>query len=382
MGRISDFRHGTEFDEFFKRLFAANHPNDFIVVNDSRGDKGVDGYIRSTQTFLSGYCPESHDEKTPEYIQDKIARELNKVRMLKESGRFPIRTFAFVTPINLDLESNEYLIRKTAAVLGVDGVSIGETSLTILFENTPSLFGLYPHLRSLHIEEKLDHIQDSLDEALEDGGSVFGADPIDTHWGYEPVSLQRQCDDARDAAEIPNILKDLHDDSDSVRLEAYKTARKHRNCEGWARITVELNKRWSAPDITPAERYEIVDLWSAASEFHRMPRLFEFWTKDSSNAHEKLSGILHGFMANAMVHNPDAVYRLVDEAITQRGLDGHPKHVAADLVSLTNKMLEQTEPKASAESRKLAKKSFPKLAPHRAQFPLINEIEKRLFPFR
>jgi hypothetical protein len=162
--RIRDFIHGASFDQFVKDLFAAAYKDRFDVIEDAGGDNGVDGYVKDDEIFISTYCPENYDNTSSERYHKKIRSDLNKVERHKNSGRYPIKTWYFVTPRNLD-EGTIHLIRKEATdKLGIDGVPFGETRLQLLFSNTSQVHTLWPNLRTTDIERKIDDLRQLLEE--------------------------------------------------------------------------------------------------------------------------------------------------------------------------------------------------------------------------
>lgn len=155
--RIRDFVDGSAFDKFIKQLLAAAYGDNFIVVDDStgKGDKGVDGYIKSENTLFSAYCPESYDDRTQGRYREKIRADLKKAKSLQDSGRYKIDKWIFVTPRDLDEEANHFALSECNSLLSVEAASWGETRLELLFQRTPAVHPFYPDLRAPDIEALL-----------------------------------------------------------------------------------------------------------------------------------------------------------------------------------------------------------------------------------
>jgi len=94
--RIREIRNAQYFQDFCQQLLAAEY-EDFQAIDDSRGDRGSDGYVPSKRRLFAIYCPESHP--TPDkYYKDKIRSDLGKAVRLRDEFGYEIDDWMFLTP--------------------------------------------------------------------------------------------------------------------------------------------------------------------------------------------------------------------------------------------------------------------------------------------
>src|SRR5437867_1749652 len=119
--RIREIRNSEYFQDFCQKLFAAEW-DDFQSIDDSGGDKGNDGYIPSQGRLFAIYCPEkpaSADYKT------KIKGDLAKAVSLRDTYKYKIQEWIFVTPEPLSEDLTRFLTTEAAAV-GLTGIAWSE----------------------------------------------------------------------------------------------------------------------------------------------------------------------------------------------------------------------------------------------------------------
>lgn len=102
--RISEIRNPQLFQDLCQQLLVTEYP-DAKIVNDSRGDKGIDCYVPSSRTLYAMYCPEIHP--TPkEYYQRKIRTDLRKAISIRDELGYTIDQWIFITPTPLEEEAS------------------------------------------------------------------------------------------------------------------------------------------------------------------------------------------------------------------------------------------------------------------------------------
>jgi len=157
----------TDPDDFVKlcnSLLTAEHGTDFQVIDGTRGDEGNDGYLISQQQLFAIYCPKKPESRTDRGYSQKIASDLTKAARLHEAGRFPIRTWVFVTPRKLSAGVIDKM-NEDAASLPFTAVHVESTFLADLLYKHRHLLAKFPGLSMPMVEEKLDEVLRRLSEA-------------------------------------------------------------------------------------------------------------------------------------------------------------------------------------------------------------------------
>jgi len=134
--RIRDIDDPELFQRLIHALYTATYGDDFEVVDDSGGDGGNDGYLRSKQELLAIYCPMSRP--TARRYQIKIQMDLAKAARLRDNKEYQIRTWVFVTPSDLR-EPVQRFVRDAAKSQRLKGVCRGETHHQSLFQKNPQV---------------------------------------------------------------------------------------------------------------------------------------------------------------------------------------------------------------------------------------------------
>lgn len=151
--RISEIRNSQQFQDFCQQVLAAEFP-DFQVLDDSSGDKGIDGYIPSSRRLFAMYCPEKFPPRK-QYYQKKIREDLAKAVVLRDKHGYAIDEWIFVTPAPLGEELQRYLTRKVKQAGFPKTVNWSEKHLLPILLKHNQLEPLFPDLFTLDIKREL-----------------------------------------------------------------------------------------------------------------------------------------------------------------------------------------------------------------------------------
>lgn len=151
--RISEIRNSQQFQDFCQQVLAAEFP-DFQVLDDSSGDKGIDGYIPSSHRLFAMYCPEKFPPRK-QYYQKKIRDDLAKAVVLRDKHGYAIDEWIFVTPAPLDEGLQRYLTRKVKEAGFPKTVNWSEKHLLPILLKHNQLERLFPDLFTLDIKREL-----------------------------------------------------------------------------------------------------------------------------------------------------------------------------------------------------------------------------------
>lgn len=155
--QISQITESDEFTRLCNAVFTAEYPNDFQVIDGTRGDEGNDGYLASERRVLAIYCPTKPSNRTDADYLRKAFRDLSKAVKLREAGTFKIEQWTFVTPGKL---ANEVVgkIRVAAEEAGIKGNHLESTYLASLLLKHTHLIPEFPSLYIPQIEKRIEEV--------------------------------------------------------------------------------------------------------------------------------------------------------------------------------------------------------------------------------
>lgn len=162
--RIAEIREWELFQNLVRALYVADRGNAFQLVDDAGGDGGLDGYDNERKVLYAVYCPRKPaNDRT--YLE-KALRDLAKAVRLRDEGRYPIETFAFVTPQHVR-EPVVRTLREEAQAAGLDAVSIGTTHLEDLFLRHPHVRERFPQLSYPEIQQAIQDLTSEINRLSE-----------------------------------------------------------------------------------------------------------------------------------------------------------------------------------------------------------------------
>jgi tetratricopeptide (TPR) repeat protein len=151
--RISEIRNSQQFQDLCQQILAAEF-SDFQVLDDSSGDKGIDGYIPSNRRLFAMYCPEKSPVRKL-YYQKKIREDLAKAVALRDKHGYAIDEWIFLTPAPLNEELQRYLATKVKQAGFATATNWSEKHLLPILLKHKELESLFPDLFSLDIKREL-----------------------------------------------------------------------------------------------------------------------------------------------------------------------------------------------------------------------------------
>ena len=145
----------------FVRLVNAVHvdmyPQDFQVIDGTRGDNGNDGYVASERRMLAIYCPVKPEQRRDADYRAKIESDLNKAIALRDGSRYVIEAWTFITPRKLADDVIAWM-RELGERHGLRVLHQEAGFLAGELQRRPHLVGEFPTLAQLGITEKLEEI--------------------------------------------------------------------------------------------------------------------------------------------------------------------------------------------------------------------------------
>ena len=155
--QIAQSTDPQEFTRLCNTIFTAKYGHDFQVIDGTRSDDGNDGYIISEKRILAMHCPVKPERKTDSDYLKKIRSDIGKAQSLRDSGKYDIEKWTFLTPRKL---SNAVIVemRKLAESMGLDASHQESTFLATELANNKGLVIEFPDLHISELDSKLDEI--------------------------------------------------------------------------------------------------------------------------------------------------------------------------------------------------------------------------------
>jgi hypothetical protein len=161
--QIAQITNPDDFVKLCNSLLTAEYGTDFQVIDGTQGDEGNDGYLTSKQQLFAIYCPKKPERRTDKDYSEKIASDLVKAAKLHEAGRFPIRTWTFVTPRKLSVGVIAKM-NEIAASLPFAAGHVESTFLSNLLYKHHHLLPKFPDLSMPLLGEMLEEVLRRLPE--------------------------------------------------------------------------------------------------------------------------------------------------------------------------------------------------------------------------
>jgi hypothetical protein len=156
--QIAQYVNPIDFAKLCNLVFTAEYPNDYQVVDGTRGDEGNDGYIRSEERMLQFYCPEKPEKVTDKKLLDKIETDLAKAHRLHTTGRWTVKRWTFITPRPLSNDVLQQLTSKGSRL----GISANHLDATYLAEVLLRHRHLADNLHNIYLLEMNNNIREIL----------------------------------------------------------------------------------------------------------------------------------------------------------------------------------------------------------------------------
>ena len=145
----------------FVRLVNAVHidmyPQDFQVIDGTRGDNGNDGYVASERRVIAIYCPVKPEQRRDADYRRKIESDLKKAIALRDDSRYAVEAWTFITPRKLADDVIAWM-RELGERHGLRVLHQEAVFLAGELQRRPHLIGEFPTLAQLGITDKLDEI--------------------------------------------------------------------------------------------------------------------------------------------------------------------------------------------------------------------------------
>ncbi len=155
--QIAEITDPQEFTRLCNVVLTERYGNDYQVIDGTRADGGNDGYIISEKRITAMYCPVKPERKTDVGYLEKIRSDMAKAKSLRDSGKYEINNWTFLTPRKL---SNNVVVemRKHAVSIGFNATHQESTFLANELLRNRHLIRAFPNLHINEVDTKLDEI--------------------------------------------------------------------------------------------------------------------------------------------------------------------------------------------------------------------------------
>lgn len=155
--QIAQMTDPQEFTRICNTVLTEVYGKDYQVIDGTRADGGNDGYVISEKRIMAMYCPIKPESRTDANYLHKIKSDITKAQSLKDSGKYEIESWTFLTPRKL---SNNVVVemRKYAESVGLKAAHQESTYLANELLRNKHLINAFPSLHINDIDDKLEEI--------------------------------------------------------------------------------------------------------------------------------------------------------------------------------------------------------------------------------
>ena len=153
-----------EFSRLCESVLQARHGDDFLPIDDDRGDRGNDGYLKSEHRLFAAHCFKRIQNKSVDTdIRTKMVGDLKKAIALKKDGSWHVEAWTFLSnyPIPEKLAAEIVAI---GAAAGIDVSWRGPGFFEAGLHRYPEVLSAFPTLQTSHSSKQLAQIQEALAE--------------------------------------------------------------------------------------------------------------------------------------------------------------------------------------------------------------------------
>jgi hypothetical protein len=164
------------FTRLCRTVFAAEYGHAYQVIDGTRGDGGNDGWLATERRIFAIYCPVKPEGRTDAQYRQKAFSDLEKAKLLRDNGRFPVARWTFITPRPL---SNDVIvaIRQRGEAFGIEANHIEATRLSVLLLKHRELLKEFPDYHVSRLEELLRTALDTPEAREPTAAEASPADP-------------------------------------------------------------------------------------------------------------------------------------------------------------------------------------------------------------
>jgi hypothetical protein len=178
--QIAQITDPLEFTRLCNTILTEKYGKDFQIIDGTRGDEGNDGYVISEKRIIAIFCPIKPERRTDSDYVKKICSDLKKAQILRDSSRYKVENWTFITPRKL---CNGIIVkmRNEANSLGLNATHLESTYLANELYRNKHLIEAFPFLHILDVYSRVNEIISLLKNpnyAKENVGSEFDKDRI------------------------------------------------------------------------------------------------------------------------------------------------------------------------------------------------------------
>lgn len=197
--QIAQITNPQEFTRLCNTVLTERYGRDYQVIDGTREDGGNDGYIISEKRIMAMYCPVKPERRTDAHYSEKIRGDIAKAKSLRDSGKYEIENWTFLTPRKL---SNNVIaeMRKHAESIGFNATHQESTYLANELLRNKQLIGEFPDLHINDVDEKLDeilgllktpHLEEKQAEGQLDADGIYKGAIEDNEGLYRVLEIRR-----------------------------------------------------------------------------------------------------------------------------------------------------------------------------------------------
>lgn len=153
-----------EFTRLCNAVLMAEHGDDFLPIDDDRGDRGNDGYVKSQKRMFAAHCfKRVQNQSIDAAIKTKMVGDLGKAIALKNANIWDVEAWTFLSnyPVAEEIAASVVALGREA---GIDVSWRGPEYFAAALERRPELKSVVPGLEVNEVGRQLAQLQQTVED--------------------------------------------------------------------------------------------------------------------------------------------------------------------------------------------------------------------------
>jgi hypothetical protein len=168
-----------EFTRLCNAVLVAEYGDDFLPIDDDRGDRGNDGFVKSERRMFAAHCfKRAQNQSVDALIRAKMVGDLGKAIALKNADVWPVDAWTFLTnyPVSEGLAAE---VSEMGRKAHIDVSWRGPDFFANALAEHPKIAETFPALQITEVSDKLARIEEKLSSGPKEhpAADAYGGPP-------------------------------------------------------------------------------------------------------------------------------------------------------------------------------------------------------------